>query len=139
MGSVPLIQSKKQKDIEKVNCYLDASSRILSSLHSKLLPSSLYYHAQFFYNHAELQQAVIAASSAINNSVLYDNAFIQSLSILFAANTDPLNLIRDINDIIARYCGTSSFIIPQLVFAVGFWRIRRTPRWAWSTFPAQSR
>lgn len=125
--SVSLIQSKKQKDIEEANCYLDTSSRILSSLHSKLLPSSLYYQAQFFYNHAEFHQAVIAASSSINNSVLYDNSFIQSLSILFAANTDPLNLIRDINDIIARYCGTSSFVIPQLVFAVGLLAYSQDP------------
>ena len=110
-----LIQSKKQKDIEEANCYLDTSSRILSSLHSKLLPSSLYYQAQFFYNHAEFQQAVIAASSSINNSIL------------FAANTDPLNLIRDINDIIARYCGTSSFVIPQLVFAVGLLAYSQDP------------
>ena len=35
--------------------------------------------------------------------------------------------IRDINDIIARYCGTSSFVIPQLVFAVGLLAYSQDP------------
>ena len=93
--------------------YLSTSAQLLTALASPLVPSAFYYQAQFFFNQADVQQALVAATG--------------SLSLLFAANTDPLNLIRDINDIIARYCGTSSFIIPQLVFSVGLLAYSQDP------------
>ena len=103
--------------------YLSTSAQLLTALASPLVPSAFYYQAQFFFNQADVQQALVAATASINSALLYDC----SLSLLFAANTDPLNLIRDINDIIARYCGTSSFIIPQLVFSVGLLAYSQDP------------
>ena len=115
------------KTTQKTLTYLTTSAQVLASLASPLVPSACYYQAQFLFNQADVQQALVAATASINGAVLYDSAFIRSLSLLFAASTDPLNLIRDINDIIARYCGTSSFIIPQLVFSVGLLAYSQDP------------
>ena len=113
--------------MEKTRTYLTASTQVLMALQSPLLSSAFYYQAQFFFNRGDVQQMLAAATASINSAALYDSSFIRSLSLLFAANTDPLNLIRDINDIIARYCGTSSFVIPQLVFSVGLLAYSQDP------------
>ena len=124
---LPGLCARDAKTVEKTMTYLSTSAQLLTALASPLVPSAFYYQAQFFFNQADVQQALVAATASINGALLYDSSFIRSLSLLFAANTDPLNLIRDINDIIARYCGTSSFSIPQLVFSVGLLAYSQDP------------
>lgn len=124
---LPGLRARDAKTVEKTSTYLSTSAQLLTALASPLVPSAFYYQAQFFFNQADVQQALVAATASINGALLYDSSFIRSLSLLFAANTDPLSLIRDINDIIARYCGTSSFIIPQLVFSVGLLAYSQDP------------
>ena len=94
--------------------------RLLEAEHSALAASACLHAALAEQRSREIDDSVELAMQALPLGFPFDAIYMQVLGVLFYAGQDPLNVIANINDLIATYAGDYSPYLPWLVFSVGF-------------------
>lgn len=94
--------------------------RLLEAQRSSLAASACLHAAFAAQRSRAIDDSVDLAMQALPLSFPFDSIYMQVLGVLFYAGQDPLNVIANINDLIATYAGDYSPYLPWLVFSVGF-------------------